>query len=127
MMNKKLMEDMNKMMQTIGFNQFVDAFHNMNRKENFSYDGLRALFDYLEEYEESTRKPYELDVIALCCEYTEYENLEAYLKECNPAVERKDYDTDEEYKEALEEYITHHTQIIKLSGDIDEGFIIQVY
>jgi hypothetical protein len=43
----------------------------MGRGDNFSYEGLRALFDYLEQYEEETNTPIELDVIALCCEYNE--------------------------------------------------------
>ena len=38
--------------------------------------GKRALFDYLEEYEELTREKVELNTIVLCSEYTEYDNLE---------------------------------------------------
>jgi len=37
----------------------------MNRKTNFSYEGLEILFEYLEELEESTGEEIELDVIAL--------------------------------------------------------------
>ena len=36
------------MYQTIGFCQFTDAFNSI-RPNNFSYDGLQVLFDYLEE------------------------------------------------------------------------------
>jgi len=59
------------MYQTISFQDFKDAFQNMNRGDNFSYEGLRVLFDYLEDLEQSLEEPIELDVIALCCEYTE--------------------------------------------------------
>jgi len=52
--------------QTLTKSQFHDAFHHMGRKDNFSYNGLNALYDYLDEQEE-----YELDVIGLCCEFTE--------------------------------------------------------
>jgi hypothetical protein len=41
------------------------------RGEQFSYDGLRVLFEALEEYEDDTGSEVELDVIALCCEYSE--------------------------------------------------------
>lgn len=59
------------MKQSIGSAQFQDAFRNYNRADNFSREGLRKLFEYLEEYEESTGEEIELDVIALCCDYNE--------------------------------------------------------
>lgn len=59
------------MKQTINFSQFCDAFIRMNRDNNFSYDGKKALFDYIEELEQEQGQEIELDVIALCCEWTE--------------------------------------------------------
>ena len=50
------------------------------RPDNFSYEGLTALYDYLTELEEDLGEEMELDVIAICCEFTEYENLEEF---CN--------------------------------------------
>lgn len=61
------------MKENVNFGRFVDAFR--IRKESFSYKGLEALYDYLIEMEEDTGQETELDVIALCCEYTEYESL----------------------------------------------------
>ena len=60
------------MKQTITFTDFVQAFHNHNRFDNFGYDGLTALFDYLEALEADTGEELELDVIALCCDFTLY-------------------------------------------------------
>ena len=60
---------------------FMEAFKNMNRMDNFSPEGLRALFAYLEEMEDDTGKSMELDVIAICCDYSEeplHEVLENY-------------------------------------------------
>jgi hypothetical protein len=59
------------MKTTVDFSDFERAFADYNRKENFSYEGLRLLFEYFEEYEESTGEEVELDVIALCCDYAE--------------------------------------------------------
>ena len=59
------------MKQTINTYQFEQAFKNCGRGEQFSYHGLQVLFDYLEEYEDNTGEELELDVIALCCEYSE--------------------------------------------------------
>ena len=47
--------------------QFRDAFHRANRAEQFSYDALGLLFDYFEECDPDM----ELDVIGICCEYSE--------------------------------------------------------
>ena len=66
------------MKQTIDMYQFERAFKNMGRGEQFSYEGLQALYLYLEEYEEDTGEEINLDVIALCCEYAEYDSLEEF-------------------------------------------------
>jgi hypothetical protein len=63
------------MIQYVNFTDFVDSFSE-TYKNNFSYEGKRALFDYLENLEEDTGEAIELDTIALCCEYTEYDSLE---------------------------------------------------
>ena len=54
------------MKQTINLSQFRDEFNSI-RPNNFSYEGLEILFDYLEEMDPDL----ELDVIALCCDYSE--------------------------------------------------------
>ena len=68
------------MKKTINFYEFRDAFMNL-RPNNFSAKGLIALFEHFEEYEEATNIQVELDVIAICCDYTQstiYEALENY-------------------------------------------------
>jgi len=66
------------MKQSVNFHAFRDAFRAHGREEQFTYDGLRALFDYLEELEADIGEELELDVIALCCEYQEYKDLADY-------------------------------------------------
>jgi hypothetical protein len=65
------------MITTVNLYDFREAFRT-TRPENFSYDGLAALFDYLEQLEEDLGEPMELDVTALCCDYTEYESIAEY-------------------------------------------------
>ena len=62
------------MKPTVTEHQFMEAFRNL-RPDNFSYKGLQALWDYLEEYEDSTGEELELDVIGICCDFTEYADL----------------------------------------------------
>lgn len=49
---------------------FMRAFKEC-RPDNFSYDGLKVLFEYLEEYEMDVGEELELDVIGLCCDFSE--------------------------------------------------------
>ena len=65
------------MKTTIDFHQFANWFQE-HRPHNFSRVGLQGLFDYLEEYEDSTGESIEFDPIALCCEYTEYEDIDEF-------------------------------------------------
>jgi len=67
------------MYQTVNFNTFHDSFKSI-RPDNFNYHGLRALFDYLEQVEESMGESIELDVIAICCDYTQYDTIEEALE-----------------------------------------------
>ena len=57
------------MIERLGFWDFRDAFRRYDRIDTFSYDGLKALYEYLEEADSE----YELDVIGLCCDYAEGE------------------------------------------------------
>ncbi len=47
--------------------QFRDEFRACGRADQFSYEALGLLFDFLEE----TDSNYSLDVIAICCDYAE--------------------------------------------------------
>jgi hypothetical protein len=49
---------------------FTAEFHRCGRGDQFSHVALLALYDYLLEMSDADN-PYELDVIALCCEFGE--------------------------------------------------------
>jgi hypothetical protein len=57
--------------QPINLYSFRDAFKQAGRENQFSYEGLGVLFDALQDFSESDATPYELDVIGLCCEFSE--------------------------------------------------------
>ena len=112
------------MKKSVNFYDFERAFRHYNRSNNFSYDGLRALFDYLESYEDSTGEEIELDVIALCCDFTEYDSIDDFLREHDLDIDRDDLN-DEDWKEAVFKEIEYHTQLIRIEDS--ESFIIQNY
>ena len=80
-------------------------------KDNFSYEARKALFDYLEELEDDTGDKIEFDPIALCCEYSEYDNFKEF---------QENYSNDEITN--LEK-LRDHTTVIKIEDT--ERFIIQ--
>tara|TARA_R110000744_G_C19008242_1_gene522671 strand:+ start:171 stop:464 length:294 start_codon:yes stop_codon:yes gene_type:complete len=59
---------------------FYNAFANV-RPDQFTYDALKALYDYLDQLSDDIGEPLELDVIAICCDFCEYASLEEVLKE----------------------------------------------
>ena len=104
------------MKQNINEYQFERAF-NECRPNNFSYEGLSALYDYLMQYEEETGQELELDVIAICCDFTEYEDLKEFQGEYYDEVKGDKYKDIEEIEE--------ETIVIPIPDT--DGFIIQQF
>ena len=100
------------MKTTVNQSDFHNAFINYNRKENFSYEGRVALFEYIEEFEDSTGEEMELDVIAICCEYTEYDSIRDFWQD----YDEEDYPTIDDIEDA--------TQVIRFKTD---SFIVQQF
>jgi len=74
------------MKQTINFYEFAAQFQSI-RPNSFSREGLIALWEYLEQFEEDTGHEIELDVIALCCDFTEYDSLADYQQDYSDNAE----------------------------------------
>lgn len=100
------------MKTTVYFDSFVQAFKDSNREDNFSIDGLRYLFDYLEELEQDIGEEIELDVIALCCDYSEYTSIQEVAE--HYAIQ---LDEEEEALEQLREYLQYHTSVVCCEED----------
>jgi hypothetical protein len=101
----------------VNFSAFCDAFRDMGRNDNFSYAGKRALFDYLEEV---TDGEYELDVIALCCEYYE-QDLDGIISDYSIdvysyGVDVSDAISDDEKADIVEEYLQDNTCLVARIG-----------
>ena len=85
------------MKQTVYLSTFRDAFQSI-RPDDFSREGLELLFEYLEDLERDTGEEYELDVIALCCDFCE-DDAENIVREYGMA------NPDELEGEELAEYV----------------------
>jgi hypothetical protein len=82
------------MKTTVSKSDFIREFNDYGRVSNFGIDGLDALYEYLTELEWETGEDYELDVIALCCDFNRYDSIELY---------NADYNTDYESFEDIDE------------------------
>jgi hypothetical protein len=91
--------------QEISKTDFIDQFN--IRSENFSREGLEALYGYFEELSEDHN--IEFDVIAICCDFTEYDSLAEFNRDYG-----KNFSDVEE--------IFNLTQVIMIDN---EKFIIQ--
>ena len=89
------------MIDTVTRTTFIDTFERL-RPNNFSYEGLNALFDFYEELEDETGKQIEFDPIAICCEWSEYDSLDEI---------KEDYDCIN-----TEDDLYDHTQVIPLDN-----------
>ena len=109
------------MKQTIHFSDFVQAFRNSDRANQFSREALATIFDRIEEYERDGGKEVELDIIAICCEWTEdtAENIEKEY-----AIDRSQYEkySDDGQVECVMQYLWDNTDAIEL----DNGNIVYI-
>lgn len=112
------------MKQTVNFYDFCRAFESI-RPDNFSDSGLSALFDYLEQYEEDVGEDLELDVIALCCDFSEdwADNIAA---DYNIDIEDAEGDP-EAVAEIVREYLQDEGAYVGEAGEDDTGRASFVY
>ena len=102
--------------QRIDFNDFENAFDRYGRKDQFSYTGLQMLFDYIVELSNDMGHDIELDVIGLCCQYSELDK-EDYLMAYK-------HDDDVETIEELEQALIDGDLERVIAYDIDNNIIL---
>lgn len=101
------------MKTTVSIYDFRDAFIKV-RPDNFSYEALGHLFEYLERMEEDTGEEMELDVVAICCEFSEdtYQNIADQYD-----LDLEKYESEEEKQEAVADYLSDQGVYIGEVGD----------
>lgn len=109
------------MIQTITLSDFRDAFKRMGRADQFSYEGLELIFDYIESYEQDSGEQVELDVIALCCEWTE-DTAEEVINNYATGIDPEGMDEDE-IRQQVEDFLLDETQY---AGQTPAGTFVYV-
>lgn len=95
--------------------QFRDQFHKCGRGDQFSYEALGLLFDYLNDCGSDV----ELDVVGVCCEFSE-DTPESIAD--NYSIDT-DGLNDGEIKEAVLSYLEDNTSVV---GETSSGAFVYV-
>ena len=104
------------MKKTINFYDFVKAFTDAGRAEQFSREALAGIFDYIEQAERDAGEELELDVIAICCDFTEASWQDIVS---DYSIDISDCESDQDYRDAVQDYLDYHTHGFSIGhGDV---------
>lgn len=115
------------MKNTINFFEFCDGFRD---RVNFSYEGKRILFDFLENLEQETGEEIEYDPIGFCCEFEESsldQLTQQYdeISELCAGFDKEQTDDLEKMREAIQEFLQDNTILCGITKD--GNFIYQQF
>jgi hypothetical protein len=107
----------NTMKQIVTEYMFIDSFRHAGRESQFTVPARRALFEYLEEYEDSCGVELELDPVGICCEWREYPSALDAAKDYGfkDGIDSKD--------ETPLEWLQNRTQVVEFDG----GIVVQAF
>lgn len=111
------------MKMTLTEYDFLSAWADSSRAEQFSRDALRALFEWIEDAERDTGEEMELDIIALCCDWTEWDTANEAARESGwKAPEQDDDESPDDYAERVEsdalEWLEGETRVVEFDGGV---------
>jgi len=109
------------MKQAVTFSDFTNAFRAHGREDQFSYDALRVLFDWFERLDDDCDTETELDVIAICCEFSEqpWKDIAS-----DYSVDLGDCDDDDERRAAVIDHLEYNTSVC---GETNEAIVYQQF
>tara|TARA_R100001082_G_C4352332_1_gene155150 strand:+ start:1158 stop:1508 length:351 start_codon:yes stop_codon:yes gene_type:complete len=104
--------------------QFIGKFTSRSEMiaEQFSVRALECLYLYLEEMTDSTGEDIELDVVAICVEWAEYDSLEECLADYSKTFTKDMYGYDE--KTTIEK-LREHTTVLEIEDS--KGIVIKQF
>jgi hypothetical protein len=100
--------------QTLSKSSFIEAFKQSSRKDQFSYEALEAIFDYLEDYSDSTGEAVELDIVGICCEWSEMTWKDVAM---SYGVDLSSCGDDDERIETVQEHLQDMTIVAGMSSN----------
>ena len=114
----------------VSASDFIREFHEYDRDDNFTNSALKSLYEYMVNLSDDCGEDINLDVVALCCEFSEYDNARTCISECGYSFEfETDDDEDEEESDARREtealeYLINETNVIIINSISEDGIVI---
>ena len=108
------------MKTTLSVYDFRDAFVRAGRADQFSYAALGLIFEALENQEQDTGIEYDLDVIEICCEFSEQSPVAIAS---DYSIEIDENENDDEIKQQILDYLYENTTVI---GETDDGKFVYI-
>ena len=115
------------MKTTLNTHDITNALLN-DKHAAWSYNGAKALAEYLEQYEEECDVELELDVVSLRCEFAEYNSLEDWLTEYyaqtieealkSAGMDLEGEEDEEELADLIRSHILDHGTLIEFEGGV---------
>ena len=110
------------MKSTLSVYEIADALQD-DSNANWSYEGSKALAEYLNEIDEQSGEDTELDVVAIRCDWSEYQSAQDAASNYSWEYEGDEEDIDPEELDELKEdsaleYLQDRTQVIEFNGGI---------
>ena len=113
------------LIQTVSPSDLYHLACKMARGDNFGYKGWRAIGDYLESLSDDLGENIEIDIVAICCEYSMAESADdAYMQYDHlhgvdlPDEEDWEELTEEEKLETIEEFLQDRSSVVVCKGDL---------
>lgn len=113
------------LIQTVDSSDLYHMACKMGRDKNFGYNGWQAIGDYLESLSDDLGENVEIDIIAICCEYSMAENAEEFYMEHQhlhgvdlPTMEEWEELEEEEKLLAVQEYLANNTAVVICEDDL---------
>ena len=100
---------------------FIEAFRSMDREDNFTVNALCQIYEYYNEFGIDI----ELDVIAICCEWSEYD-ADELEREYQQLIDVGNYDNDDDRFDALLEEMPNNTMFYQIhhNGDVANTYLV---
>ena len=88
----------------------------MGRGDSFGYNGWSAIGDYLENLSEDLGEDVEVDIIAICCDYSMADDVGDWWEEHSEysSIDPDEWEemNDDEKLEAVENYLQDNTSVV---------------
>lgn len=109
--------------------QLEQLFEQCGRANHFSHEGYNALYDYLNELSEDMGEDLHVDVIALCCDFTEYESWEALYNEYTYSYNKEEESWEDTNQGRFIDWVYDRTIVIETKDYKDSlvGVIVQCF